>query len=247
MLDAAGRPDDAASALEQALRAAPQREDLYRQAAAYLTRSGKAPEALRLLGQADQTLPKNREVLLAKATTFEIAGQASDAQRALDEIQKLWPEWPAAWVARGVILANQKNFEAAREALENAVALGAHSPETRFYLADCELRAKRAAAAEAAIQPALDLAPDDPWVQELGGRIAMEKRDYATAVKRLSEAVRLRPNFGQAHIGLAQAYTALGRKQEAQSQQELLKTLPDAGDDPPYLKRLFQDKASQNW
>ena len=96
---------------DRALRAAPKRSDLYREAAASLTRNGRAPAALRLLDQAARTLPQDREILLLKATTLEISGQSEAAERLLNEIQNRWPEWYAGWVARGIILATHKRYE----------------------------------------------------------------------------------------------------------------------------------------
>jgi len=101
-------------------------------------------------------------------------------------------------------------------------------------------------AAEAAVRQALNLSPADPWIQSLAGRIAFARGDYPLAVERQRAAVRQRPHFIEAHQQLAQAYGALGRKQEAASELAQVRTIrqgaPNAsGDDaPPYLSRLFQ-------
>jgi predicted Zn-dependent protease len=104
--------------------------------------------------------------------------------------------------------------------LETAMALGAHSSEAYFYLAESTLRAspERIDDAEKAIRQALDLAPQDPWVRALAGRIAFEKGNYQNAVEQLREAIRLRPHFVQAHYNLAQAYAVLDRKQESRNE-----------------------------
>jgi predicted Zn-dependent protease len=249
MLDASGKPADAAAALEQALRAAPKRADLYWQTAVFLVGNGKAAEALRLLDQAARDLPGEREIPLAKAVALELSGQTAAAGDLLKEIQGRWPEWPAGWVARGVVLGTHGSFEEARQALETAISLGARSPETWYYLADSALRStpKRIDAAEKAAAQALKLAPADPWVQALAGRVAFEKGDFATAVERLREAIRLRPGLAPAHDALAQAYNALGRKQEAQAEAEQFGKTRGANDEPPYLSDLFQRKPPRDW
>jgi predicted Zn-dependent protease len=235
-------------ALGQALRAAPKQPDLYRQAIALLAREGWAPEALRLIDEAARILPENREILLLKATTLEFARQSDDAGHLLIDIQNRWPEWSAVWLAHGIILDTHQRYEEARQALETAVALGARSPETYFYLADCELHAgpARKDAAEAAVRQALNLSPGDPWIQSLAGRIAFARGEYPLAVERQRTAVRQRPHFIDAHHQLAQAYGALGRKQEAARELEQVRTIRQgapntSGDDaPPYLSSLFQ-------
>ena len=190
MLDASGKSEEAVAALNQALGASSKRSDLYREAAALLAWNGRTPEALRLLDRAAQILPQDREIPLMKATTLELAGESAAAGHLLDEIQNRWPEWHAVWVARGVILATHRDFEAARQALETAFVLGAHSPEAWFYLADASLGSapKRMEAAEKAIGQALKLAPDDPRIKSLAARIALEKSGGAAAQRNDSTA-----------------------------------------------------------
>jgi cytochrome c-type biogenesis protein CcmH/NrfG len=76
-----------------------------------------------------------------------------------------------------LILAAHGRFEDARRALETAVALGAHSPEAWYALADSTLRSGpgHIDAADAAIAQAMKAAPDDPHTRELAARIAAQK------------------------------------------------------------------------
>ncbi|MCX6628219.1 MAG: tetratricopeptide repeat protein [Candidatus Solibacter sp.] len=243
MLDASGKPQDAAAALDRALGAAPKRPDLYRQAIAMLAGAGRAPEALRLIVEAARHLPENREILLLKATTLEFARQSDDAGRLLMDIRNRWPEWSAVWLAHGIILNAHQRYEEARQALQTAVALGERSPETYYYLADCEFHSgpARKDAAAAAVRQALDLSPADPWIQSLAGRIAFAGGEFSLAVERQRAAVRLRPRFIEAHQQLAQAYGALGRKAEMESELQKVRAIRQGGDDaPPYLSSLFQ-------
>jgi tetratricopeptide (TPR) repeat protein len=172
MLEESGRVPEAAAALGQAVNVAPQRADLYRHAVALLVRRGQAVEALRIIEKGAQTLSDNREILLLKATTLEFANRTAAAGQLLSEIENRWPEWWNGWVADGIILATHRRYEEARQRLETAVALGASSPETYFFLADCTLRVGRKDAAEKLAQQALKLSPGDPWIQALAGRIA---------------------------------------------------------------------------
>jgi Flp pilus assembly protein TadD len=120
---ATGAAPDAA-AIEKALRAAPNRPDLYLRATAFLVQQGRAPEGLRVIEDAARRLPENREILLMKATTLDFSGQPDDAGHLLMEIQSSWPEWSAARVAHGILLDTHRHYEEARQALETAVSLG---------------------------------------------------------------------------------------------------------------------------
>jgi tetratricopeptide (TPR) repeat protein len=249
MLDASGKSDEAAAALEEALRAAPKRADLYWNTAAFLSVHGKTAEALRLLDQATRDLPDVREIPLAKAIALEMSGQTAGAGDLLKEVRSRWPEWPAGWVARGILLENHGSFEEARQAMETAVSLGARSAPAYYYLADSALRCtpKRIDDAAGAAAQALKLAPLEPWIQDLAGRVAFAKGDYAAAVQRLREAIRLSPNLAQAHNALAQTYSAMGRKQEAQAEAEQFKKVQKPGANPPFLAQLFQATPLRDW
>jgi predicted Zn-dependent protease len=223
------------------------------EAAGLLVRNGQTVEALQMLDQAARVLPQNREILLMKTTTLELAHQAGAAENLLKQIQNRWPEWHAGWVAQGIILGTRGRFEEARRALETAVTLGARSPEVYYCLADFTLRSapKSIGAAEAAAQQALKLAPEDPWIHSLAGRIASEKGEYPTAVERLREALRLDPRLTQARVNLARAYAALGREQEARAELDAVKGArrgsSEPVEEPPHASRLFQGRPPQDW
>ncbi len=176
ILDAAGRPEDGAAALAQALQRAPKRADLYEQAVGLLIGKGRFTEALGLLDGTVRTLPQNREIVLMQATTLELAGRTEDAEKLLGEMQNRWPEWHAVWVAQGVVLETHRHYEEARKALETAVALGARSAEVYYYLAESAVGSKAPSGiAEKAIGKAVAMAPEDPWIGALAGRIASGK------------------------------------------------------------------------
>jgi hypothetical protein len=124
MLDASGKLDEATSTLDQALRAAPEQPDVYRQAVALLVKRGRAPEAMRIASQAARSLPQSRQMLLLNATTLEFAHRTEESNHLLVEIENRWPEWPNVWLAHGMILASHGHDEEARHAFETAAALG---------------------------------------------------------------------------------------------------------------------------
>ncbi len=137
----------------------------------------------------------------------------------------------------GILLEGQKRSEEAKAQLETALALGAASAETYFYLAKTTLEATpdhTADAAKAAAQ-ALALAPADAAVQALAGRIEYERRNFPAAVEHLREAIRLHPANIRSHYTLAQAYRGLGQPEaatrEAQEIQRLRQQNPNADDE----------------
>jgi len=239
MLDSVGRVDDALSDLRRALSAAPTRFDLYQQTAMLLVKRQRPVEAVGLVDEASRALPENRDIQLLKAAIFAFARRVGDAEATLKQIQSHWPEWAASYVTYGVLLAGQKRSDEAKTQLETALALGASSAEVYFYLAKATMDATPDRIDDAAkdITQAIALAPADPRAQALAGRIDYEKRDYKAAVEHLNEAIRLRPNYLQARFTLAEAYRALGMKDDANREAEQFRRLreqnPNLDDEAP--------------
>jgi tetratricopeptide (TPR) repeat protein len=174
MLDASGKPQEAIAAIELGVKAEPARPDLYWQAAVLMMANQRAADALQLLDQAAKAMPQEAQVPVIRAAILELAGKTADARQLLNDTQHRWPEVAAVWVAQGIIAAAHEQADAARKILETAVALGGHSAELYYALAQTSLRAgpEHIDAAESAIEQALKLVPDDVQAKTLGGRIA---------------------------------------------------------------------------
>jgi tetratricopeptide (TPR) repeat protein len=173
MLNASGKAEDAIAETNRAIEASPKAPHLYWQAAILLYRNERGADALQLLSKAGQSMPQERQFPVIHAVLLELSGQTEEAMRELDTVQRRWPEYPASWVARGMIDAAHEHCLEASHSLSTAVSLGARSPEVLGHLADCILRSAPAPTeeAESAIQRALRLAPGDPWLQSLAAQI----------------------------------------------------------------------------
>jgi tetratricopeptide (TPR) repeat protein len=229
-------------AVDEAVAGAPDRPDLYRDAAILLAAKGRIEDAARLLERAARILPGNRVILLLQAAANDLAGNTAGSEASLSAIRDRWPEWRLAWTVHGMVLSRHGRFEESRKALETAVALGESEPGAYFYLADSTLRTGAPAAAETAIGKALKLAPADPWIAALAGRIALDRKDIAAAIERLRHAVQLRPTWAAPHLDLARAFRADGSAAPAKAEEQEAARLETAGlpaGDPPYLLRWF--------
>ncbi len=217
MLEAMGRVDEAAEALNRGLRSAPTRGDLYLAAGQFLLRQRRYPEAIALLGQANRLVPDAPELRLAYATALELSRRTGDALKELAAVQARWPEWEKTYVTQGIILNVDRKPAEARQALETAIALGADTAEAYYFLAlsITEAAPEDRAAAQQALDKALLRNPDDPYIRALTGKLALNGSDYQTAIEHLEQAVRLFPDYFQAHYNLANAYRALGDEDKA--------------------------------
>jgi tetratricopeptide (TPR) repeat protein len=187
MLDAAGNSGQALASLDQALRLAPDRAELYWQKVVLLKKAGRAKDALELLDHAAKLVPQEPSLPVLRAALLEANGQTDQALASLETARRRWPEVAAVWAAQGVIAAAHRPAEQARHLLETALSLGARSPEVWACLADTTWRSAPDGIDDArrAIAQALKAAPEDPAIQAIQHRIETKDRS--------SEGVAIEP------------------------------------------------------
>jgi tetratricopeptide (TPR) repeat protein len=244
ILDSLGKIQDAVDALNQGMRAAPTRSDLYLQAAAFLLKHNMLAQASDLLQQASHVLPDDRELLLAHAVVLELLRREDDAQNVLSQILTRWPKWDRAYQLKGILLEIQLKSAEARKALETAIALGADTPEVYYYeaLAITHANPDDVDAAQKAIDHALTLTSTDPYAFVLAGKIALMKKDYPKAVQYMLAAERLQPTLIPAHYGLRDAYKALGDERKSAAEMDEIKRLASqnqSADQNPFAAETF--------
>jgi tetratricopeptide (TPR) repeat protein len=225
ILDAQGKTQLAAEALNLGIRAAPTRASLYFQATAFLLKHKLYHEAQDLLEQASRILPDERELQLAQVVTLELLRRNIDAEKLLARMQARWPEWGRPYLLSGILLEIQLKSAEARQTLETAIALGAEAPEAYYYqaLAITHAAPDDLNAAQKAIERAMQLTSKDPYVFLLAGKISLARKEYAAAIERLQAATRLQPTLIPAHYALRDAYKALGDEQKSADELEAIK------------------------
>jgi tetratricopeptide (TPR) repeat protein len=217
LLDALGKPEEAAAALNRGFEAAPTRPDLYFQAAVFLVKHGQARQMVDMLGRADKIIPGEPKLLLTRAIGFELLREYEQALALLAQLETQEPTWYLPYEIHGIILTIRIRPNEAKPVLETAIALGADDPQAYFYLASAIIQANTEDAdqAQKAIDRALALDPKDPFIQSLAGRIAYLRKDYPPALQHLQAALAIWPDMIEAHQTLSGTYRALGDKEKA--------------------------------
>lgn len=232
ILDALGRPQEAAGSLNRGIRAAPTRADMYFQAAVFLIKHERRDEAVRLLADASRLLPDASELMLARAIALELLERSMEALKLLVDIQSRWPEWDLGYLVHGIVLETAHRSAEAEQALQTAIALGADEATVYYYLAMAITHADpdKMEEAEKDIMLAVERSPEDPNVRWLAGRILVDREKYAPAVEQLQAAVRLQPKSVRAHYLLLTAYRGLGDEEKSAAEANLIKQI---GQDSP--------------
>ena len=129
--------DDAQAAVHyrESLRLVPQRASTLINLAFVQSRLGQPHEAMASASEALAIEPDSVDGLLHRATARAQVGRLPDALADVDRLLSLAPEHPLAWGLRGGVLRELRRFDAAAEAFEQAVRLGAEPELNAFYLA----------------------------------------------------------------------------------------------------------------
>jgi tetratricopeptide (TPR) repeat protein len=243
ILDAMRKPEEAAAAFNRGFDAAPTRPDLYLEAALFLFKHNQNQRALHILEQATRTIPDSPVLQLMLAMTYGMVQQYEDGVKVLTKIEARWPEWSLPYEIQGISLETRTRSQQAVELLQTAVSLGARDANVYYYLASAisHARPDDVDAAKQAINKALQLNPQDPYIQSLAGRIAYRQKAYPEALEHLNAALRLWPEMIEAHETLAGVYRATGeREKSAEALKEIVRIKqenPTADQSPPFPAR----------
>lgn len=105
----------------------------------------------------------------------------------------------------------------AKEMAEKALALDPRRADARLALASVHLYRGELVGAATELKRATAIAPDDPDVLEMLGRIRAEVGPLETAVEHLSAALVREPSFREARYTLARAWALLGDRERCKS------------------------------
>jgi len=245
LLDTLGRAEEASQALNQGFRAAPTRPDLYYQGALFLLKHNQPEEAHRLIQQALRMVPDASELLLIQAITLELLKKPEEAKSLLVKMQSRWPEWGMPYLIHGIILEIHLFSEEAKTQLNNAIVLGVNDPAAYYYLALAiqHTDPEDTDGIRKALDQAIKLNPEDPYIRSLAGKNALTSKDYSMALKHLEAAVRYKPELVEAHYALSATYRALGDTEKSAAElgkaQQLEQENPSADSNTTSVRNLL--------
>ncbi len=144
----------------------------------------------------------------------DLAGAAAELQR----VCELVPHHYAAWLHLGQVLARQKQYEAARQALTEAL-------RRRPDLSDADLELGQIAASEGNLEQALRHfaaarahRPENLGVYLRQADVLMALKRREAAIQTLQEATRLQPSFWEAHYFLGVEWATEGKLTAAEAE-----------------------------
>jgi tetratricopeptide (TPR) repeat protein len=203
---------NAARAHEQAGRRE-QAVALYLQAARLLFSAEAFDELSLLLPRVLALAPRDPDVRAVEGKMLYREGKIDEAFEILDELAEAGTTDSAVHYVVGLIHSSDGDREEALPFFSRAAELEPDYPLYHFRLAETLHMLRRDA--RPALQRALELAPSDPWANNLAGQMLLEAGDPAAAVEPLRRAREAAPEEEDIALNLAEALSLAGRHEDA--------------------------------
>jgi tetratricopeptide (TPR) repeat protein len=180
-----------------------------------------------LLGMVDflqEEFPDNPDALEVKARSLEFLGRSDEALAIWQKCLELNPQYSHAYFGMGNVAAKKEELEEAVALFQRAIELDPSFFLARAALADVYLRMNRP---EEAIETLEAFLARDPRSQGyyLLARAWDQLQQPEKARENYQSAIRLYPQYAEAHHGLARVQIRLGEREAARQTMEIFREL----------------------
>jgi tetratricopeptide (TPR) repeat protein len=207
-----GEYNAAIAEYEAALQLQPDRAIIHSNLGGALARLGRYQDAATELRKAIALDPRSAEAHMSLGLALEALGDVPGAVAENEKALEIRPDYAEACVDLAVIRIRQKDYPAAIDLLQRAITMDPRNFEAHFNLGVADNYSHRYTEASQAFRKAIEVAPQHPSVYlahyHLGVSYAHLDSAEAAAME-FSAALQLKPDFGPAQDGLAQARSRL--------------------------------------
>ena len=172
-----------------------------------------------------QEEPNTREAYLELGRVLIHEKQYDKALPMLQKAVELAPDSPMALYELGLAMVKTGQWEAAVSPFEGAVTHAPNSAEMHFYLGAVYARLKRLPDAVHEFETALQIDPSHYQANLVYGHMLVLERQPEAALPKLRKAAEVKPESGEPHKYLADAYLQLGQQANAERERVLAERL----------------------
>ena len=186
-------------------------QDAALERARHLFAAGSYEQAAQLLGDSIRKQPGNPDAHLLLAQIYTLQDRRSDAIREFTTTLQLTPQSAVAYNALGTALNRFAEFDEARKAFEQSIAIDPDVAQTHINLAMSLAQAGESSAAADQLQAAIRLAPTAPSAATAHYFLAKIYGDEepSRALDELNTAVKIDPRNLEAWLALGQLRQSL--------------------------------------
>ena len=214
----AGRLNDAALELNEAVRLDPQRpEHLILQASVFarLKQKSHVNDTLAVFQKGGEVERLDASWLWLLVDAFYRVERFDDTLHALDLLEKRFPDDPRLDLNRGQVYAIQSQFEQAQESFRKSIAKHPENARAHFELGKLLYQSNDLPAAKKALLEAVRLEKNNPQYLQKLGAVCLALQEVDEAVPYLERAAALDPNSPQINYSLGQAWQRKGERRKA--------------------------------
>jgi tetratricopeptide (TPR) repeat protein len=215
----AGRYQDAYALLVEQLQKNPSEPLGYLNLITLLTDVGQLEQALMVATRAVEAFPGNVDMLVVHGAASTAVGRLEEARGDFAAAVKASPNLVDPRFFLAVTDYKLGHYGIAADELRAAIGAGVVDADLEYLLAECLLKIDPGDSGGAMKELDRAIKSGSPAIQAhtLRGKLLLEEGDAHSALPDLEKAHRLAPHMRSATYNLARAYTALGRRAEAQS------------------------------
>jgi tetratricopeptide (TPR) repeat protein len=171
-----------------------------------LLAAGSYEQAAHLLEDGLKKQPDNAGIHLLLGQVYAVEGRRTESIQQFTTAIELRPDSAATYDALGVALNSFAEFDQARKAFEQAIAIDPHMPQARVNLAMSLAQAGDAPGATEQLETAIRLRPNDATAATAHYLLAKIYADHDNqrALDELAVAVRIQPGDQEAWLALGQ-------------------------------------------
>jgi serine/threonine-protein kinase len=222
------RPNEAITPLRRARELDPKLADAHIGYGFALYKAKRYAEAIPVFQEAIRLKPTEPIAYKNLVAVYRALKRPGDAESAVHQVIKLDPKNARTHIQLGDVCLEQRAWDRAKKAFEAAIQLDQNNPRGLFGRGIAHQGQQNWTAAIAdyreAARPNLKSAP----LFNRLGLVLLQVGDDADAAAAFRQAIHLRPDFVDGYLGLAQALSALGQREQLISlYRDALRTMPD--------------------
>lgn len=212
---AQNKPDEAAAALDGAVKAKPGAVGSHFALVSLLLRQNKLELAKERLAGMQKAVGKHPAALYLQAFMDFREGKLKEAEDEVEQVIRLAPDFLPGRLLAGSIYLRLNEQQQAQANLQKVLVAAPGQPLARRMMAVSLLATKDVSRAEETVKPLLESGKNDPAVLSLAAQVYLAKGDFDRSSEYLERVVQMDPKNARAMTRLGVAKLAGGETQEA--------------------------------
>jgi Flp pilus assembly protein TadD len=192
------------------------------------TRLGRDNEAIDAYKQALNINPNLTEARTNLGIVYSKLGRDNEAIDAFKQALKIKPDYADAHYSLGISYAVLSRWSEAIDAFKQAIKINPEYADAHYNLGLAYSNLGRSTEAIDAYQQTIKINPNYAKAYNNLGAVYVNLNRYTEAIDTFKQAIRIKPDYEGAYLNLGVAYLAIGDKNSAMAEYNILKSLNSA-------------------